>query len=185
MDEKLDIVDESGIPTGQIVTRSTAHYKGIRHRTAHLWLARYKGGALQLLLQKRSEQKDSHPGCYDISSAGHIPAGSGVIPSALRELSEELGISATEDELIPCGFRYYTNKNTFHGKPFIDTQVSFVFLLWRDFPEEAFTLQESEVAGVLWMDFDTIYEKVEQNRIPNCISLQELNMIKNTIERTK
>jgi isopentenyldiphosphate isomerase len=29
---------------------------------------------LQVLLQKRSPDKDSYPGCLDISCAGHIPA---------------------------------------------------------------------------------------------------------------
>ena len=49
---------------------------------------------MELLLQKRSQQKDSYPGCYDISSAGHSPAGVDFIPSALRELKEELGLDA-------------------------------------------------------------------------------------------
>ena len=48
--------------------------------------------AYELLLQKRSHDKDSFPDCYDISSAGHVPAGSSVLDSAIRELSEELGI---------------------------------------------------------------------------------------------
>ena len=75
MEEIFDIVNESGQPTGYTVTRSLAHQKGIRHRTSHVWLVRTKDDRLQILLQKRSDSKDSHPGCYDISSAGHIPAG--------------------------------------------------------------------------------------------------------------
>lgn len=181
MDEKLDIVDESGVPTGRIVTRNTAHHKGVRHRTAHLWLVRKRDDCLQVLVQKRSQNKDSHPGCYDISSAGHIPAGSGVIPSALRELSEELGISAKEEELLFCGIRRYTYKNIFHGKPFTDSQVSFVYILWRDLEEAEFTLQEQELESVMWMDFDDLYKKVEQNLIPNCIRCEELDMILNRI----
>ena len=71
--ELLDIVDENGIPTGAVIDRETAHREGIRHRTAHLWLLRRREGQVQVLLQKRSMEKDSYPGCYDISSAGHIP----------------------------------------------------------------------------------------------------------------
>ncbi len=33
-------------------------------------------------------EKDSFAGCYDISSAGHIPAGQDYLESALRELKE-------------------------------------------------------------------------------------------------
>ena len=36
--EYLDIVDENGQPTGQVVEREYAHRHGIRHRTSHVWL---------------------------------------------------------------------------------------------------------------------------------------------------
>ncbi|WP_331496835.1 hypothetical protein [Roseburia hominis] len=73
--ELLDIVDEKGNPTGETVPREVAHREGIRHRTAHVWIFRRRGGVVQILLQKRSDNKDSDPGCYDISSAGHILRG--------------------------------------------------------------------------------------------------------------
>ena len=73
--EILDVVDETGAPTGETVERAEAHREGVRHRTSHVWIARNRNGRIQLLLQKRCMQKDSFPGCYDISSAGHIPAG--------------------------------------------------------------------------------------------------------------
>ena len=73
--EILDIVDKNGVPTGDTVSREQAHREGIRHRTSHVWLARYRDESVWLLLQRRSEDKDSHPGLLDISSAGHIPAG--------------------------------------------------------------------------------------------------------------
>ncbi len=176
--ELLDIVDENGVPTGKTVLREMAHKEGIRHRTAHLWLMRRKNGILQVLVQKRSEQKDSHPGCYDISSAGHIPAGSDYIPSALRELSEELGLVASPEELIYCGKRRYHHINHFRGTVFSDHQVSSVYVLWRDVAEEDIIIQESELASVRWMDFDVLYKSVQQNTIPNCIALEELDMIK-------
>ena len=70
--EMLDIIDEKGNPTGEIIDRSIAHLNGIRHRTAHVWILRKKNNRIQVLLQKRSVHKDSYPDCYDISSAGHI-----------------------------------------------------------------------------------------------------------------
>ena len=62
MSEWFDIVDENGNPTGETVEREYAHRNGIRHRTAHLWLVRSHNGKIQILLQKRSANKDSHPG---------------------------------------------------------------------------------------------------------------------------
>ena len=82
--EYFDIVDEQGNPTGQTVERKQAHRNNILHRTAHVWIVRRRGNSIQILLQKRCMEKDSFPGCYDISSAGHIPAGVDYIPSALN-----------------------------------------------------------------------------------------------------
>ena len=73
--ELLDICNEEGFPTGETVERSRAHSEGILHRTAHVWVIREVDGRTQVLLQKRSMDKDSYPGMYDTSSAGHIPAG--------------------------------------------------------------------------------------------------------------
>ena len=81
MEEMLDLVNEQGDPIGRAVPRSEAHRLGLRHRTSHVWLVRRKNGVLEVLLQKRSDEKDSFPGCYDISSAGHIPAGQGFVDS--------------------------------------------------------------------------------------------------------
>ena len=101
--EYIDIVDEQGNPTGEKVERSIAHSQGIRHRTAHIWIIREKEGRVQILLQKRSQNKDSFPGKFDTSSAGHIQAGDEPLESALRELKEELGISAVPEQLHFAG----------------------------------------------------------------------------------
>ena len=177
MKEFLDIVDETGQPTGEIVDRETAHAKGVLHRTSHVWLARKKNGKIQILLQKRAKHKSSFPGCYDISSAGHIPAGDSYEISALRELKEELGVQAEEKDLIYCGDRKVIWDDVFFGKPFHDRQISRVFLLWLDKEESEFTIQEEEVDSVLWMDFDQCYAGVQNGLFQNCIVLEELQML--------
>ena len=177
MKEFLDIVDETGQPTGEIVDRETAHAKGVLHRTSHVWLARKKNGKIQILLQKRAKHKSSFPGCYDISSAGHIPAGDSYEISALRELKEELGVKAEEKDLIYCGDRKVICDDVFFGKPFHDRQISRVFLLWLNKEESEFTIQEEEVDSVLWMDFDQCYAGVQKGLFQNCIVLKELQML--------
>lgn len=175
--EILDIVDENGVPTGAVVDRTKAHELGILHRTAHVWIVREKHEKLQILLQKRSDNKDSFPGCFDISSAGHIPAGVDYIPSALRELKEELGQDAEPEQLIYCGQRRFQFKQTFHGNLFHDNQVSNIYMLWLDKEPEEFILQKEEVAEVRWFDFEECLHNVEQNKIPHCIYMEELKMI--------
>ena len=173
--EWLDIVDENGNPTGETVERTVAHREGIRHRTAHVWLARMRQGHPQVLLQKRSRNKDSHPGCYDMSSGGHIPAGVDYLPSAIRELKEELGVTARQEELIYCGTRRFFWKGAFHGAPFLDHQVSRVYLMWKD--PSAFHLQKEEVEEVLWMDFEECVRRVKDGTLEHCIALEELEML--------
>ncbi len=181
--EYLDIVNENGQPTGEIVERGKAHTDGIMHRTSHVWVLRKRDEHIELLLQKRCDTKDSFPGCYDISSAGHIPAGVDYVPSAIRELKEELGIDASEKELIHCGDRFVVWDDVFHGKPFHDRQYSRVFALWCDSGETEFQLQKEEVSAVKWMELDEVISAVQENTIPHCIVLAELLMVKQAIEK--
>ena len=183
MKEILDVIDKKGIPTGETVDREYAHLHGIWHRTSHLWLVRKKNETVQILLQKRSEHKSSFPGCYDISSAGHIPAGVDFKESAIRELQEELGIAASEDNLIFCGDRTVIWDDNFNGKPFHDRQISRVFLMWTDLEEDEFYVGEDEVDSVLWMDFDECCYSVENDLIKHCIVVEELEMIRKALNR--
>ena len=177
--EIFDVVNESGEPTGETVDRETAHLEGVRHRTAHLWLLRKKDGRTEILLQKRAMTK-SFPGCYDISSAGHIPAGDEYRESAVRELKEELGVKAEESDLIYCGERRIVWDDVFFGKPYHDRQYTRVFMLWADIDEDRFTLQEEEVDSVLWMDLEQCIDGVKENGFTNCIDLGELMMVRKT-----
>jgi len=182
--EILDVVDEEGNPTGETVERKRAHREGIRHRSSHVWLLRKRKGKVQLLLQKRSNNKDSFPGCYDISSAGHIPAGMDYVASALRELKEELGMEAKASQLHYCGKRYIYYDRVFYGERFVDNQVSNIYVLWMDREEREFTLQEEEVEAVKWLDLEECMEAVRENRIPHCIMMEELDMVKNGVRET-
>ena len=176
MKEYLDVVDENGTPTGKTVERSVAHREGFPHRTSHLWLVRKHGGRIQVLLQKRAMTK-SFPGCYDISSAGHIPAGQDYYPSAIRELKEELGFTAKESELIPCGDMKIVWDDVFFGIPYHDRQYTKVLLLWADVEEDQLTLQKEEVDGVLWIDLQECMDRVTAGTIQNCISPEELKLV--------
>ncbi len=127
--EYLDIVDEDGHPTGSVIPRSEAHQKGILHRTAHVWIVRKNKNRTEILLQKRSEEKESFPGMFDTSSAGHIPAREEPVPSALREMSEELGIAASPDQLHYAGTFRIQYEKVFHGRLFRDNEVTRVYVL--------------------------------------------------------
>ena len=180
--ERFDIVDGNGNPTGETIDRVSAHRWGVSHRTSHVWLVRADRGRTEILLQKRSRDKDSFPGCYDISSAGHLPAGSDYVSSALRELQEELGVEACAEDLHYLGTRHIHTESVFHGRPFINDQFSAVYFLRCDLDEDAFRPQASEVESVRWMDLDACIRAVEEGTIPNCLSLQELHWLQNAFQ---
>ncbi len=175
--ELLDIVDESGEPTGTVADRSVVHASGLLHRTSHVWLLRCRNGRAEVLLQHRSAAKESCPSCYDISSAGHIPAGCGFVESALRELHEELGIEASADELIYCGRRRFRYERVERGRPYIDNQISNIYALWRDVEPEQMHIQLSELDGVMWLPFDECVAAVRSNSIGHCIVPEELEIL--------
>lgn len=183
MDELLDVVDELGNPTGETVMRKIAHRDGIRHRTSHVWLFRNHPDPqtdkprLQILLQKRSAIKDSFPDCYDISSAGHIPAGFSFEESAVRELKEELGIDADPGELHFVGDIHKNDSAVFFGEPYLDDQVSRVFYLVCERDESEFTLQAEEVSEVRWFFFDECKRLIAEDQIKHCIYMDELEML--------
>lgn len=181
--EWLDIVDATGTPVGAVVERSEAHLYGVPHRTAHVWLFRKQGDKVEILLQKRSDNKDSYPGCWDISSAGHIPAGVDYIPSALRELSEELGITVSEDALHYCGWKRMTARDNFRGIPYLDRQVTRIYALWYTPDMGEFCLQTEEISAVQWMDFRQCIRGVKDNAFPTCIDWRELWILASWLKR--
>ena len=167
--EYLDVCDEQGHPTGEIVARDVAHREGIRHRTAHVWVVRRVDGRWQVLLQKRSENKESFPGKYDTSSAGHIPAGDEPLESALRELAEELGIHATPDQLHPAGTFDIRYEKVFHGHLFKDNELSHVYVYMEPVDADALTLQKEEVSRVDWFDLEKTWSELPTRRDIFCV----------------
>ena len=167
--EYFDVCDDEGNPTGEIVSRDRAHREGIRHRTAHVWVARRVNGRWQALLQKRSENKDSFPGKYDTSSAGHIPAGDEPLASALRELSEELGIHARPEQLHYAGTFDIRYEKTFHDRVFRDNELSHVYVYLEPVDAETLTLQREEVSRVDWFDLEKTWAELPTRRDIFCV----------------
>ncbi|MCM1101790.1 MAG: NUDIX domain-containing protein [Acetatifactor muris] len=181
--ELLDICGEDGKPTGHVKERNMVHREGDLHRTVHIWVIRKRAdGGTDVLLQKRSEHKDAYPGCYDVSSAGHVRAGDDFETSALRELQEELGIIAAKEDLKFIGFHEGYVENTFWGQPFKDWEISPVYLYEKPIAEDRLILQESEVGEVVFMDYEKVLEGIHQSTFPNCIYPGEFQMIRESMQ---
>ena len=176
--EIFDIVDENGVPVGETVERGRAHAEGIRHRTAHIWIIREMDGRVQVFLQKRSADKDSFPGRFDTSSAGHIPAGDEPLQSALRELKEELGLTASPEELKFAGTFRIQYEKEFHGRLFRDNEVTRVYVYDKPVNIQDLTLQESEVSEVRWFDLDEVWGEIHRSRARFCVPTAGLKVLR-------
>lgn len=180
--ELFDIVDEYGNPTGETVERSAAHANGFRHRTAHIWIARVFAGKRQVLLQKRALTKDSFPGRYDTSSAGHIQAGDEPLESAIRELEEELGIIASLEQLEFAGTFRIQYEKEFHGKMFKDNEIAFVYLYLGQVDIDQITVQKEELECVEWFDLDDTYRECLAHNQKFCVPVKGLETARNYLD---
>ena len=172
--EVFDIVEEYGNPTGDIIERSLAHKEGVRHRTAHIWIVRKIEGKWQVLLQKRAQTKDSFPGRYDTSSAGHIQAGDEPLESAIRELQEELGIVASPEELKYAGTFNIKYEKEFHNKLFKDNEIAFVYVYLGEIDIDDIIVQEEELECVEWFDLEETYTECLAHNQKFCVPVKGL-----------
>ena len=174
----LDLLDENGEPSGQVRERTLVHLNGDWHRTSHVWVVRRRrDGGHDLLLQKRSREKDSFGGCYDISSAGHIPAGQDYLESALRELKEELGIAAEPEDLRLVGVHDGRYEGEFHGRIFKNHEKSHVFAYEKPVEIEKLKLQKEEVESVKWMRIEDVLAAVKAHDPGYCLFEDEIEML--------
>ena len=136
--EQFDVVDETNQVTGK-ASRHEVHTKKLRHRAVHVFVFNDLG---ELFLQKRSRWKDAHPLKWDSSASGHLNAGDDYDETAVREVTEELGVQ-TEVELIG---EIAAGPNTGH---------EFVHL-YRAIHEGPFILPRSEIESGSFFPISTI-----------------------------
>jgi len=87
-EEWFDIVDaEDNVLRS--APRSEVHGDRHLHRATHIWVFNSAG---ELLIHKRTAEKEEEPLRWTSSAAGHVSAGEDYEPAAERELREELGL---------------------------------------------------------------------------------------------
>lgn len=166
-EEHLDVLTMTGQKTGITKPRSEVHRVGDYHRTVNAWI--FAESTQELLLQRRADFKDSWPGMWDISSAGHISAGDSSLISAQRELQEELGINLPKD-----AFEFlftFVQQNVINDGKFINNEFADVYLVTtlNPIPLEAFTLQQTEVSAVKYIayeEYKNLLAKDDPNFVP-------------------
>lgn len=89
--ELFDVCDEHDRVIGQ-APRGEVHARGLLHRAVSIFVFNARG---ELLLHRRSSQKDEYPLRITSSASGHLDAGEDYATAAVRELNEELGLTVS------------------------------------------------------------------------------------------
>jgi isopentenyl-diphosphate Delta-isomerase len=97
-EEIFDVVNDHDEVIDQ-KPRREVHRLGLKHRAVHIIVTNAKG---DVFMQKRSLSKDSSPGLWDTSAAGHVDSGETYDTCSIRELREEIGLSITQPPRRLC-----------------------------------------------------------------------------------
>lgn len=181
--EYFDELNENGEKTGRLVERAEAHEKGLLHAVSQIYIYRYCKGTLQILLQRRSPDKDSFPGKLDISAAGHVPAGMSWDEAAVKELSEELGLTISAEKMKKIGVFRTSKKAVFYGKPFNDEQLAAVYISQYDIDAENISFQKEEISEVFWMDAAELSERLKAKDAEFCINSERFFLVLREIKK--
>lgn len=145
-EERFDIYDEALQWIGT-ATRSETHRAGHWHRTFHCWVVARAARRVEVLVQRRHRDKDTNPGLFDISCAGHLAAGEGP-EDGVRELLEELGVEVAFAALRPIG----SFRQEYRGDGIIDREISDVYLYDGVGDLDAYTPQADEIEALYFAD---------------------------------
>ena len=146
--EVWDIYDEEGQRTGDTMVRGIPA-KGQYMLCVHVYL--YTPDKL-FLLQKRSKNKISHPGEWDVT-CGAVLHNEESIEAAKRETLEEIGIDLSDSVLQYAG-------RTKKEKRFID-----IYFVQKDFSLDDCTLQKEEVEDVCLVSAEQLLNTQETDRL--------------------
>lgn len=158
--EFLDILDEDGNLIGKTATRQEAHRLGLWHRVAHIWIINSRD---EVLIQKRSANKETYPNLWAMSCEGHISAGQTSMEGALREIKEELGL-IPKPENTKLLFSY--KRPGKYGENLIDNSLIDVYLVNLDLDLTKLTIQEEELSEIKWIRISD-YIEAEKRQDPS------------------
>lgn len=164
MEELIDVLDENGVKTGEILTRKEIHKRGLWHRAIAVAVINEQN---QILVQQRSFKKEKNTGMWDISVAGHISSGQDALSAASREINEEISVNLGFNVDIK-EFRYMFSyrKEEILKENYIERQFYDFFILRKNgLRTEDIKVQESEVEQIKFVSVSELNEMIENKEI--------------------
>lgn len=160
MEEMIDVLDENGVKTGEVLTRKDVHKLGLWHKIIVIAIIDKDN---QILMQQRSFTKDTCPGKWDISAAGHVSAGQTPLEAAVREINEEVGIEIEEKDL---DYILTYKKESYVREDYKDKQIFDCYIAKvEEINMENIILQESEVADAKLVTKEEFKNMVESGNM--------------------
>lgn len=156
-EEMIDVLNENGVKTGKIVSRSEIHKLGLWHRAIVVAIVNEKN---EILLQQRSATKEKNANMWDISAAGHISSGQDSLSAATREINEEVSVNLGFNvEVKEFRFMYSFRKEQKFSDTFIEKQFYDFFILRQiGLNSESIKFQDSEVQAVKFVTLTELNE---------------------------
>lgn len=148
--ELIDIVDENGNFTGEVMDKEEAHDKNLLHNEVAVFIINEHK---QVLLQKRSANKRFNPNKWALC-AGHVDTGESLENAALRELNEEVGINISINELKPFAEREFTIRDS-------NSHITYFYYVKSNLNENDFVIQKEELSEVKWFDLDKVIDMIK------------------------
>jgi len=158
MIEYIDVLDEHMQPVG-VATREEIHQKGYWHQTFHCCVMLQGENQDYILFQKRHPRKQTFPNKLDISAAGHLLQGE-TVEDGLRELEEELGITAAYKDLLYLGV-YKANYET---ESLLNREFNHLHLLKSNLQLSDFNIQRSELSGLYKIEWRSFLDLLHGNK---------------------
>lgn len=140
-EEWFDIIDPTGKIIGKAPRRVVHGNPDLLHAVVHVHIINSKG---QILLQKRTMDKDIQPGKWDTAIGGHIHSGETIERALRREAEEELGISFAQFRPL---FRYLHRSE-------VESELVHGYLLQEDGP---YYPNRDEISEVRFWTIEEIY----------------------------
>ncbi len=150
--ELIQIVDENGNFTGQIIDKEEAHDKNLLHNEVAAFIINDKE---QVLLQKRSANKRFNPNKWALC-AGHVDAHESLENAILREIKEEVGLDISIDDLHQLGEREFTIRDS-------NSHITYFYYIRSNLNEKDFIIQKEELSEVKWFDIDEVIDMIKKN----------------------
>lgn len=169
MEELIDVLNEDGTKTGEVVTRKEVHEKGLWHRIVVIAIIDKEG---HILMQQRAKDKETNPGKWDVSVAGHVSAGQTSIEAAIREVKEEIGIDLEEKDL-QYKLTYQTGrkvKDHFYANHIFDVYL----VKTKVIDVSKIKIQESEVEQVKLCNLEEVQHMLSNNLVAERKPVYEL-----------